>query len=173
MDSTVLLSAGWLTPKRVLALRERFMAFSRGVDCQVWDGAPDQNGYGRVAYTVNGKSRQTSAHRMSWLLSVGDIAEGMVIDHLCRNRMCVNIDHLEPVSSHENLLRGAIPLVNRDGLSYKRRVPLLRIGVLCPRGHELTELTLNVILSKHTTERRECRVCRRDYMRDYMRSYKR
>jgi hypothetical protein len=63
-------------------------------------------GYG--ACYVDGKQRP--AHCRSYELLRGDIPEGMDLDHLCRNRLCVNPDHLEPVTRRENLLRSPITL---------------------------------------------------------------
>lgn len=52
------------------------------------------------------RGRHGLAHRMTYEHLVGPIPEGLVLDHLCRNRACCNPDHLEPVSLRENLLRG-------------------------------------------------------------------
>jgi hypothetical protein len=49
------------------------------------------------------------AHRFAYELLVGPIPEGLVIDHLCRNRRCVNPAHLEPVTAEENWRRGDAP----------------------------------------------------------------
>ena len=46
------------------------------------------------------------AHRMIYELLVGPIPDGLEIDHLCRNRGCVNPGHMEPVTHRENLMRG-------------------------------------------------------------------
>lgn len=60
------------------------------------------DGYGAVS--IGGKHYK--AHRVAWTLVNGPIPEGMVLDHLCRNRGCVRPDHLEVVTGVENVLRG-------------------------------------------------------------------
>lgn len=80
----------------------RFMshvAFEPMSGCWLWTGGTTRSGYG-----VYGKP-QTTAHRVSYELHVGPIPSGHDMDHLCRNRACVNPDHLEPVSHHENMRR--------------------------------------------------------------------
>ncbi len=46
------------------------------------------------------------AHRIFYTLFKGDVPEDMALDHLCRNRRCVNPDHLEIVTLVENVMRG-------------------------------------------------------------------
>lgn len=70
--------------------------------CWLWGGHVARNGYARTK--VSGRS--VMAHRASYELFVGPIPEGLVLDHKCRNRCCVNPAHLEPVTSRENLIRG-------------------------------------------------------------------
>lgn len=70
--------------------------------CWLWQGEMNRNGYGRV--WVNGK--RLMSHRVTYELLVGPIADGLVLDHLCKNRACCNPEHLEPVTIRENTLRG-------------------------------------------------------------------
>lgn len=118
----------------------------RRSDAQCWPWKPklDRDGYG--TFTVNGANIR--AHRFSYELIHGPIEQGMQLDHLCRNRACVNPTHLEPVMQIVNLLRG-----NGVGAVNRRKTH-------CPRGHEYTpENTLH-----HTDRaghiRRLCRACR-------------
>jgi hypothetical protein len=71
-------------------------------DCWVWTGAKVY-GYGRI----NAPGFSTLAHRWVWENLVGPIPDGLTLDHLCRNRACVNPDHLEPVPMKINAERGA------------------------------------------------------------------
>ena len=70
--------------------------------CWLWTSTLDSNGYG-VFSMANVKQR---AHRMSYELVHGPIAEGMQLDHLCRVRHCLNPEHLEAVTQAENVRRG-------------------------------------------------------------------
>ena len=91
------------------------------VECVVWPGQIDRYGYGRITPSRPGATRK--AHRVVYERLIGHIPTGMQIDHLCRNRACVNPAHLEPVTHHENALRGAAA---RSGVN-----PLTH----CPNGH--------------------------------------
>lgn len=71
-------------------------------DCWEWAGFVDGGGYGKFRFA--GKS--VRAHRFIYEKEVGPIPEGLDLDHLCRNRACVNPAHLEAVDRRTNLLRG-------------------------------------------------------------------
>lgn len=77
-----------------------------GDGCWEWTGSKQRQGYGRLGRTEGGKYTELMAHRIAFELYVGPIPEGLVIDHLCRNRGCVNPDHLEPVTNEVNIERG-------------------------------------------------------------------
>ncbi|RLC35878.1 HNH endonuclease, partial [Candidatus Falkowbacteria bacterium] len=73
------------------------------IDCIEHTGAKTAYGYGRV-YTSPGKYRV--AHRIEYEKQRGKIPNGKVLDHLCRNRGCINVEHLEVVTRGENVKRG-------------------------------------------------------------------
>ena len=81
-----------------------------GGQCWKWLGQRDAGGYGRICLKRNGKWRMGAAHRTAYEMLIGDIPNGMHIDHLCRNRACVRPDHLEPVGQAENNRRGQSPM---------------------------------------------------------------
>lgn len=114
--------------------------------CWHWTGRLDR-GYG----TLNFSYRKTRAHRISYLLAYGSVAEGMVLDHLCRNRKCVNPDHLEAVSNKENILRGQAPSAQN------------KLKTHCKRGHELSGD--NLIVAKGG-KIRACRACKAAWARE-------
>lgn len=90
-------------------------------DCVEWLGSTIR-GYGYVG--VHGKTML--AHRASYEFFVGPIPEGLHLDHLCRNRSCINPTHLEPVSQGEN---------NARALPYRED------SDVCRNGHPYTGLT--------------------------------
>jgi hypothetical protein len=119
----------------------RFFRFvDKGDECWTWTGARQAGGYGRFASSA---SVLVLAHRWSYEHHVGPIADGLTIDHLCRNTSCVNPDHLEPVTREVNAWRGN---------PHKDRTH-------CDAGHELTEANVYIAPSRPTV--RLCRECRK------------
>lgn len=106
--------------------------------CWIWRGRPDKNGYGHLK--ING--RGVKAHRYGYELLVGPIPDGMQLDHLCRNRLCVNPTHLEPVTSRENTLRGQTLAASQAAQTH------------CIHGHPLFGENLRMCGRK-----RVCRTC--------------
>ena len=108
--------------------------------CVLWPKT-SYNGY---AYPVNIRGRNYQRHRLAYRAFVGPIPRGLNLDHLCRNRNCINPYHLEAVTQKENCRRG---LVNKN--KHKKE---------CLRGHPFTKN--NTYVSGHGMWR-ECRVCRK------------
>lgn len=86
---------------------ERFLSKvdKRADGCWHWTAALMPNGYGYFRVSTP-RRRMVYAHRAAYELLVGPIPDGMVIDHLCRNKSCVNPEHLEVVTQGENVRRG-------------------------------------------------------------------
>ena len=71
--------------------------------CWLWQGA--KNGKGYATHRVS-KGKVSVVHKFYYELVKGPVPKGLVLDHLCRIKHCVNPDHLEPVTNQENVLRG-------------------------------------------------------------------
>lgn len=110
--------------------------------CVLWLGATT-SGYGRVHW----KGRFGLAHRIVYEMRVGPIPEGLVIDHLCRERSCVNERHLQVVTTGENVLRGV-------GCTARNA-----IKTHCLKGHPFDEANTYWRL----TGGRSCRRCSADW----------
>lgn len=110
--------------------------------CWPWTACIDGGGYGHIG--AGGKyGGMLKAHRVSYELLVGPIPPGLELDHLCRNRKCVNPAHLEPVTHRENGLRGV-------GVGAKNAAK-----THCTNGHPLSGDNLRI--SKRGW--RECQTC--------------
>ena len=80
---------------------ERFWAYvDQSGDCWMWTAQTNEYGYGMFHLS---KGKPVRAHRFSYELSRGPIAEGLVIDHTCHNPPCVNPDHLQAVQQRQNV----------------------------------------------------------------------
>jgi HNH endonuclease len=97
-------------------VQRKISASSTG--CWNWTGAVDRWGYGRISVQTSTGRRMTGAHRAAWLALVGNIPSGLQIDHLCRNRVCANPEHLELVTPQVNTARQ-----NHDARPYRKGRP--------------------------------------------------
>ncbi len=73
--------------------------------CWPWIAGKDQNKYGVSRFTAKGqnKSKITKAHRVSWILTYGEIPSDQVVRHKCDNPTCVNPNHLELGTQKDNM----------------------------------------------------------------------
>lgn len=106
--------------------------------CWLWTAKHNKDGYGRFAI----RDKEFAAHRVSYTLEFGSIADGLTLDHLCKVRGCVNYTHLEPVTMRINLLRGdTFQAANASKTT-------------CVNGHPLTPEN-----TRYTKSGRQCREC--------------
>lgn len=104
--------------------------------------ANESTGYHRVKHDGN----RMMTHRAVYELLAGPIPEGLQLDHLCRNRNCINPDHLEPVTIAQNLLRSNLTIASQN-----------KSKTHCKNGHEFTEQ--NIYRPSKRLDRRYCRTC--------------
>lgn len=123
-----------------MTIAERFWSkVDRSVGCWRWTGAQNSGGYG--VFRVSGTGL-ILAHRWAYIETRGEIPTGQQLDHLCRERRCVNPDHLESVSPQINILRGV-------GMGARNAAK-----TACLRGHPLDEA------NTYRWARRTKRMCR-------------
>ena len=110
--------------------------------CWSWTAAKNTSGYG--VFQLGTKT--TLAHRFAYKMMKGEIPTGLSLDHLCRNRLCVNPLHLEPVTRGQNVLRGiGIPVQNKAKTH-------------CSEGHLLSVDNLDKF--KLSIGTRRCKICK-------------
>ena len=130
---------------------ERLMEKVQKVDsgCWEWTHYLEKSGYAKLWVD----RRAVMAHRFSYEYHVGPIPDGLQIDHLCRNRACVNPEHLEPVTPSENVRRGT----NAEAAAARGART-----THCPKGHLYDDENTYV-----TSAGRACWACKRASRREH------
>jgi hypothetical protein len=109
--------------------------------CWLWAASLNTTGYGQFSF----KRTMTQAHRVAYRLTIGPIPSGLVLDHLCDRRACVNPDHLTVTTHRQNILRGG----GASAVNLRK--------THCIRGHEFTEE--NTYRRPSQPHIRQCRIC--------------
>lgn len=113
--------------------------------CWLWTGSLNRAGYGRTTHGGEGR-RYNSTHGLMYRLLIGQVPDGLELDHLCRVRHCCNPAHLEPVTHRENMLRG-----KTFGAANAAKTH-------CRKGHPYAGKNLGI-----SRGQRWCRQCNSDY----------
>lgn len=109
--------------------------------CWNWTGYK-KGDYGAMSF----RGVVQPAHRIAYELVNGRVPKGLVLDHLCRNQLCVNPGHLEAVTQRENILRGN----GASSVNAKK--------THCVNGHKITGAN---------SYRRFCKKCKSKYEKGY------
>ena len=118
-------------------------------DCIIWQGAPNNMGYGKVGVLNDPSSsgEEEAVHRWFYKRFVGPLAADKVLDHLCRTPLCVNVEHLEPVTLAENTRRG----FESRGLGSTR--------THCKHGHPWTPENIRRVPGRNGNSFQKCHPC--------------
>lgn len=103
-------------------------------NCFVWQKFLDKDGYGIFYF----KKKNRKAHRFAYYIINGDIPKGMVIDHICKNRACVNSKHLRLFTASENTMQNSnsVGAINKKKTHCKFGHPLDKIyGIKKPQRY--------------------------------------
>ena len=125
--------------------------------CIVWVGSKDKDGYGKCRRRHE-LGTIWLPHRLAWIVKHGAIPKGLEVDHLCRNRSCINPEHLTVVDHISNVERSI----------YKRENHRNFRKTHCKRGHPLNGDNL-IVETWHGIVMRKCLTCRKENAR---RNYK-
>jgi len=139
--------------KNVNLTEEEYLRFTNSyvkdevTKCWNWIKIKDKDGYGRIYF----RKKERKAHRVSWYAFNEVVGSDFVIDHVCRNRCCVNPEHLNRTTRRENTLNG-----NGVGAINKRRTR-------CKNGH---------VFDKTYGKQRYCSICENEKQKRLHLKYK-
>jgi hypothetical protein len=126
------------------AKAHRFWAkvVKQATPCWTWTAGQLNGGYGQFKLSADSV---VSAHRFAYELVRGPIPDGLTIDHLCKNRLCVNPEHLEAVTMGDNIRRATSS--NREKTH-------------CANGHEYNSENTIFTKQRGNAKHRICKICR-------------
>lgn len=120
-------------------------------ECWEWSGCITTSGYGTIRINNGESSKMYQSHRVMYSIFKKDIDDGIVIDHICKNRKCVNPEHLREVTMAFNCTE------NSDSPHAKHKAK-----THCVRGHEFSKE--NTLILKNG---RKCKECSRINLKNY------
>lgn len=121
--------------------------------CWLWSNSLDKDGYGRISID----KKHMKAHRLFWELENGVIPMGLVIDHLCKVRNCVNPIHLRLATPRQNVLENSVSLV---AINAQKK--------FCKNGHFYDK----TYISPKGEKERYCSICHKDRVLNYRKKKK-
>ena len=132
--------------------------------CWEYTGRLNVQGYGQISRRFkDGKAKQLLAHRYTYIFMIGEIPDGLFLDHLCRNRKCCNPAHLELVTKRQNTLRG---------------IPGMGVRESCRKGHKRNRENMRCWAGKDGIIIVACKDCEKNYkennkekIKAYLKSY--
>jgi len=134
---------------------ERFWSKVDKTDyCWIWKSGVFKTGYGE--FSLNNKP--FLAHRISYQILVGDIPKAKELHHICNNRLCVNINHLQVVTRQEHVSK----------TDHSNNGDNSRVKTHCPKGHPLSSDNLRKYALR--IGKRSCKTCFNEQNRKYQES---
>jgi len=115
-------------------------------ECWNWTACVSPEGYGKFHF----EGKVVYAHRFAYMELIREIPDELVLNKVCKSRVCVNPDHLDPVTRKVNVNRGDLHLVNGSKTH-------------CKFGHPFDKKNTYRIVDKDGFKHRQCRECKRRY----------